>query len=60
MNFILWCFFVILAVEAAAFGGVLGEVFIKRIYTRSAAARAADQVAAPPREAAPAREDSRP
>ena len=57
MNFILWCFFVILAVEAAAFGGVLGEVFIKRIYTRSAEARAADQIPAPPRKAPPARED---
>ncbi len=49
MNFILWCFFVILAVEAAAFGGVLGEIFLRRIYTRPAAARAADQLAPPPR-----------
>lgn len=48
LNFIFWCFFVILAVEAAAFGGILGEVFIKRIYTRPEAARLADQ-AAPPR-----------
>jgi len=47
LNFIFWCFFVILAVEAAAFGGILGEVFIKRIYTRSAAARLADQVLPP-------------
>ena len=48
INFIYWCFFVILAIEAAAFGGILGEVFIKRIYTRPAAARLADQ-ATPPR-----------
>jgi len=48
MNFILWCFFVILAVEAAAFGGVLGEVFVRRIYSRSAAERAADQIVVPP------------
>jgi hypothetical protein len=42
LNFIFWCFFVILAIEAAAFGGILGEVFIKRIYSRSPAARLAD------------------
>lgn len=36
-----WGFFVILVMEAAAFGGILGEVFLKRIYTRSAAAKAA-------------------
>jgi hypothetical protein len=36
-----WGFFVILAIESAAFGGILGEVFIKRIYTRSAAAKLA-------------------
>jgi hypothetical protein len=48
LNLIFWCFFVILAVEAAAFGGILGEVFIKRIYTRPAAARLADE-AVPPR-----------
>ena len=48
MNLILWCFFVILAVEAAAFGGILGEVFLRRIYTRPAAARAADQAPADP------------
>jgi len=51
INFIFWCFFVILAVEAAAFGGILGEVFLKRIYSRPAAARLADQVA-PPRASA--------
>jgi len=33
-----WGFFVILVVEAAAFGGILGEVFLKRTYSRSAAA----------------------
>jgi hypothetical protein len=43
MNLILWCFFVILAIEAAAFGGILGEVFIKKIYTRSDAAKRAAQ-----------------
>jgi len=47
LNFIFWCFFVILAVEAAAFGGILGEVFIKRIYSRPAAARLADQQVPP-------------
>ncbi len=47
MNLILWCFFVILCVEAAAFGGILGEVFIKRIYTRSEAERLADRRAGP-------------
>jgi hypothetical protein len=36
-----WGFFVILVIESAAFGGILGEVFIKRIYTRPAAARLA-------------------
>jgi hypothetical protein len=29
-----WILFVILAVEAAAFGGVFGEIFIKRTYGR--------------------------
>jgi len=32
---------VILVIESAAFGGILGEVFIKRIYTRPASARLA-------------------
>lgn len=45
MNFILWCFFVILAVESAAFGGVLGEVFLRRIYSRPTQVRAAEQAA---------------
>lgn len=49
MNFILWCFFVILTIEAAAFGGVLGEVFLKRIYSRSAEAKRASQAAGPRR-----------
>lgn len=39
-----WGFFVILVIEASAFGGVLGEIFIKRVYTRSRAAREAEQV----------------
>jgi hypothetical protein len=42
-----WGFFVILAIEAAAFGGILGEVFLKRIYTRSEAAKAAARAADP-------------
>ena len=36
-----WGFFVILAIEGAAFGGILGEVFVKRIYSRSGAAKMA-------------------
>jgi hypothetical protein len=52
LNLIFWCFFVILAVEAAAFGGILGEVFIKRIYSRPEAARLADQA---PQARGPAR-----
>ena len=32
-----WGFYVILAIEAAAIGGVVGEVMIKRTYGRSAA-----------------------
>ncbi len=42
-----WGFFVILVMEAAAFGGILGEIFIKRIYTRSEAAKAAAHSADP-------------
>jgi hypothetical protein len=37
-----WGFFVILAMESAGIGGVLGEVFIKKIYTRTAAEKLAD------------------
>lgn len=36
-----WGFFVILAIEGAAFGGILGEVFIKRIYRRPSAVQRA-------------------
>jgi hypothetical protein len=43
-----WGFFVILVMEAAAFGGIFGEIFLKRIYTRSAAAKAAARAAEPP------------
>jgi hypothetical protein len=43
-----WGFFVILAFESAAFGGILGEVFLKRIYSRSEAAKAAERAAGPP------------
>jgi len=46
-SFIFWCFFVILVMEAAAFGGILGEVFLRRIYTRTEAQKRADQVAGP-------------
>jgi hypothetical protein len=42
-----WGFFVILAIEAAAFGGILGEVFIKRIYSRSKEAQEAEHVKGP-------------
>jgi len=35
-----WGFYVILAMEAAAFGGVIGEVVIKRTYGRSAPKKA--------------------
>lgn len=42
-----WGFFVILAIEAAAFGGILGEVFLKRIYTRTKEAQEADRVKGP-------------
>jgi hypothetical protein len=40
-----WGFFVILAMESAAIGGILGEVFIKKIYTRTTEEKLADQVA---------------
>jgi hypothetical protein len=40
-----WGFFVILVMESAAFGGILGEVFLKRIYTRPAAAKLASKPA---------------
>ena len=36
-----WGFFVILAIEGAAFGGIMGEVFVKKIYKRSAQAKLA-------------------
>ncbi len=42
-----WGFFVILVMEAAAIGGILGEVFLKRIYTRTPAAKAAARAADP-------------
>ncbi|SPE29657.1 conserved membrane hypothetical protein [Burkholderiales bacterium] len=45
-----WGFFVILVMESAAFGGILGEVFIKRIYTRPASAKLASM---PPPDAKP-------
>ena len=38
-----WGFFVILAMEAAAFGGVIGEVAIKRTYGRSTPKKAVEQ-----------------
>lgn len=46
-----WGFFVILAIEAAAFGGIFGEVWLRKLYTRSASERARDQISAsaPPR-----------
>jgi hypothetical protein len=47
MNLILWGFFVILTIEAAAFGGILGEVFLKKIYTRSEAQKRAERALDP-------------
>ena len=41
-----WGFYVILAIESAAVGGVLGEVMIKRTYGRSAPPK--DAVSVPP------------
>lgn len=43
MNLILWGFFVILCVESAAFGGVLGEVFVRRVYHRPESVKAAER-----------------
>jgi len=39
-----WGFFLILAIEAAAIGGVIGEVMIKRTYGRSSAPKGAGPV----------------
>jgi hypothetical protein len=39
-----WGFYVILAIEAAAIGGVIGEVVIKRTYGRSAPQKVAEPV----------------
>jgi hypothetical protein len=39
-----WGFYVILAIEAAAIGGVIGEVMIKRTYGRSAPQKGAEPV----------------
>jgi hypothetical protein len=39
-----WGFYVILALEAAAVGGVIGEVVIKRTYGRAAGKQAVEQV----------------
>jgi hypothetical protein len=39
-----WGFYVILAIEAAAIGGVIGEVMIKRTYGRSAPQKATESV----------------
>jgi hypothetical protein len=42
-----WGFFVVLAIESGMIGGVLGEVFLRRIYSRPDAARAAERIPAP-------------
>ena len=42
-----WLFFVILAVESAAIGGVLGEITIKRIYGRTSPEEAKKQLIQP-------------
>jgi len=47
MNMVLWAFFVILAVEAAAFGGILGEVYSVRAYRRSEEEKARERIAPP-------------
>jgi len=39
-----WGFYLILAIEAAAFGGVIGEVVIKRTYGRSAPQKPAEPI----------------
>ena len=39
-----WGFYLILAIEAAAIGGVIGEVVIKRTYGRSAPQKRAEPV----------------
>ena len=44
-----WGFFLILAIEAAAIGGVIGEVMIKRTYGRSAPQKGAGPVPPIPR-----------
>jgi hypothetical protein len=44
-----WGFFLILAIEAAAIGGVIGEVLIKRTYGRSAPQKGAGPVPPIPR-----------
>jgi hypothetical protein len=38
-----WGFYVILALESAAMGGVIGEVLIKRTYGRAAGKKAVEQ-----------------
>jgi hypothetical protein len=48
-----WGFFVILAIECAVIGGVLGEVLIKRIYGRSAKPQAGPDAAGEPPTANP-------
>jgi hypothetical protein len=42
-----WGFFVVLAIESGMIGGVFGEIFIKRIYSRPDAARAVGRGPAP-------------
>jgi len=42
-----WLFFVILAVESAAIGGVMGEIMIKRIYGRTSPEEAKKQLIQP-------------
>jgi hypothetical protein len=39
-----WGFYLILAIEAAAVGGVIGEVVIKRTYGRSAPRKSTEPV----------------
>ncbi len=46
-----WGFYVILAMEAAGIGGIIGEVLIKNVYGRSSMKTPADKQSAAEREA---------
>lgn len=50
MPFGWYIFFIILAVESAAIGGVLGEIFVKRIYGRTSPEQAKKELLQPGNE----------